>query len=264
MRDDQFFEGTPRETLDMEGEPVEFPILYYDFRMISGTFTVKTKRLKSLLPHPNFRPVEILPGTSMLIVTAFEYLDTSIGPYNEIALAIPVKFPPGFVFPGLSAISMMRKNCFYVYIHHLPVTTEIARKGGVHFYNYPKFLAEITFQDQDENLEVTLIEEDELILKMHAEKLPLSRSARLEFHTYSIKENEVMHTFIDGWAPRYGVKMMAHKAKLELGAHRISQEIAQLNLSKTSTSGQYAEGVMSKLHTPDQRWNVNTLAVVSE
>jgi len=264
MRDDPFFEDTPRKTLDMEGEPLEFPILYYDFRMISSTFSAKTKKLKKLLPHPHFKPVELLPGTGMLLVTAFEYLDTSIGPYNEVAIAIPVRFPPGFVFPGLSAISMMRKNRFSVYIHHLPVTTEIACMGGVHFYNYPKFLSEITFEDQDENLEVTLKEGDELILKMNAEKLPLKQSARLEFHTYSIRANVVMHTFVDGWAPKYGVKMMGHSAKLELGDHRISQEISELHLSKTSSSGQYAEGVMSKLHDPDQQWNVNTLAVVSE
>ena len=144
----------------------------------------------------------------MVIILAFEYIDTSIGPYNEIALSVPVKFPPKFVFPGLSAISMMRKNCFSVYIHHLPVTTEIARKGGIHFYNYPKFLSEITFQDQDDKLEVTLRESDELIFKMNAEKLPLNRSAQIEFNTYSIKNNIVMHTLVEGWAPKYGVKMM--------------------------------------------------------
>jgi len=264
MRDDPFFKDTPRKTLDMEGEPIEFPVLYYDFRMISGTFTVKTNKLKKLLPHPNFKPIEILPGTGMIIIVAFEYRDTSIGPYNEIALSLPVKFPPRFVFSGFSAISMMRKNCFSVYIHHLPVTTEIARKGGVHFYNYPKFLSEITFQDQDDKLEVTLREEDELILKMNAEKLPLNQSAQLEFHTYSIKDNVVMHTLVDGWAPRYGVKMIGNKAKLELGNHRISQEIADLNLSKTSLSGQHAEGMMTKLYSPDQHWDINTLAVISD
>jgi len=58
--------------------------------------------------------------------------------------------------------------------------------------------------------------------------------------------------------------MMGHKAKLELGEHRISREISELNLSKTSSSGQYAEGVMSKLHDPDKRWQVDTFAVVSE
>jgi len=36
--------------------------------------------------------------------------------------------------------------------------------------------------------------------------------------------------------------MMGNKAKLELGNHRISQEIDELNLNKTSLSGQHAEG----------------------
>ena len=110
MRDDPFFEDTPIKTLDMAGEPFEFPVLYYDFRMISTTFSAKTKKLKKLLPHANFKPIEILPGTGMLIITAFEYLDTSIGPYNEVSVSIPVRFPPGFIFPGLSAISK-KKYC---------------------------------------------------------------------------------------------------------------------------------------------------------
>lgn len=264
MRDDSFFKDTQRKVLEMEGESIEFPVLYYDFRIISGTFTAKTNKIKKLLPHPNFKPIEIFPGTGMVTIAAFEYRDTSIGPYNEIGLSVPIKFPPSFAFPGLSAISMMRKHCFSVYIYHLPVTTEIARKGGVHFYNYPKFLSEITFKEKDDRLEVTLREEEELIFKMNAKKIPLNQSAQIEFHTYSIKDNMVMHTLIEGWAPQYGVKMMGNKAKLELGNHRISQEIAELNLSKNASSGQYAEGMMSKLYSPDQCWDVNTLAVISD
>ena len=151
----------------------------------------------------------------------------------------------------------------YLISTELLETTEIARKGGVHFYSYPKFLSEITFQDQDDKLEVTLRESDELILIMNAEKIPLNRSAQIEFHTYSIKNNVVMHTLVEGWAPQYGVKMMGHKASLELGDHRISQEISELYLSKTSLSGQHAEGMMSKLYSPDQHWDVNTLSPIS-
>jgi hypothetical protein len=248
----------------MVGESIEFPILYYDSRMINGTFTAKTKKLNKLLPHPNFKPIEILPGVSMLNIAALEYRDTSIEAYNEIAISIPVKCPPKFVLPGISAISMMLKNSFSVYIHHLPVTTKMARKVGVHFFNYPKFLAEITIQDQDDNLEVTLSEENELILKMNAKKLPLNQSAKTEFHTYSIKDNVVMHTRIEGSAPRYGLKMLGNKAELELGNHWISQEIAELNLSKTSLAVQHTEGMMTKLYAPNQRWNVNTKAIVSD
>ena len=200
----------------------------------------------------------------MLNIAALEYRDTSIEPYNEIAISVPAKFPPKFVFPGLSAISMMFKNCFSVYIHHLPVTTEMARKVGVHFFNYPKFLAEIIFQDQDDKLGVSLKENDKLILKMYTEKLPPKQSVRTEFHTYSIKENVVMHSSIEGRAPRYALKIGGNKARLELGDHWISREIAELNLSKSSLAVQYSDGMMTKLYPPDQRWDVNTLAVISD
>jgi len=264
MRDDQFFKDTPRTTFNMAGKPIYFPILYYDSRMISGTFTVKTKRLKKLLPHPNFKPVEILPGVSVFTIAALEYRDTSIEPYNEIAICTPVKFPPKFIFPWLSAISMRIEKNFSVYIHHLPVTTEMARKVGIHFFNYPKFLAEITFKDHDDKIEVTLRENGELILKMHVEKLPLNQTAQTEFHTYSIKENVVMHTLIEGWSPRYRLKMVGSKAELELGSHWISQEIAGLNLSNTSLAVLHTDGMMTKLYTPNLRWDVNTLAVVPD
>lgn len=112
MREALFFKDTPRKTLDMVGQQIEFPILYYDLRYITAIFTAKTSKLRNLLPHSNFRPIEMWPGTGMLGITAFEYRDTSIGPYNEIAIVIPVKFPPQFVFPGITAISMMKKISF--------------------------------------------------------------------------------------------------------------------------------------------------------
>ena len=264
MRDHPFFKDTPRRTLDMAGQPMEFPVFYYDVRFVTAIFTAKTSALKKLLPHPRFKPIQIWPGTSMLGIAAFEYHDTSVGPYNEVAIAIPIKFPSRFVVPGLSALKMMRKNLFPVYIHHLPVTTEIALKFGIHFYNYPEFLAEITFQDRDESLEVTLKEKDDLILKLLAKKLPLKRSAGFEFHTYSIKDNVVMHTLIEGWAPKFGAVRMGSVAELELGEHGISKELAELNLSKTARSGLYGEGVMTKLHDPDQRWNADTLDIISD
>jgi len=263
MRDSPFFKDTPKKILEMDGEAVEFPVLYYDFRSITCFFTAKTSQVKKLLPHPNFKPIEIWPRTSMLIISAFEYLDTSIGPYNEIAIAVPVAFPPRFMIPGLATISMLRKNAPHIYIHQLPVTTEIALKGGVHFYNYPKFLAQITFQDQGENLVVSLKENDNLILNMFTKKLATKRSDHFQVHTYSIRENVVMHTLVEQWAPSYGRAVMGDIARLELGKHRISEELAGLNISMASHIGLYAEGMMAKLYDPDKHWNIETLAQIN-
>jgi hypothetical protein len=262
MKIDPFFKDTPRKTMDMEGESFEFPILYYDLRAITAIFTAKTNKLKDLLPHPNFKPIELWPGTGMVGIVAFEYHDTSIGPYNEIGIAIPVKFPPGPVIPFFSAFPMMFKYRYSVYIRHLPVTTDIAYKGGVYFYNYPKFISEITFQDQNEELEVILKEKGELILKLRGKKLKLNKSAGFEYHTYSNKDNVVMHALVEGIAPRFGTMMMGNMAELELGDHRISKELARLSLSKNARSGTYAEGMMTKLHDPDTKWDAETLKTI--
>jgi len=262
MKDDAFFKYTPRKKLTAQGLAIEFPILYYDLRQITAIFSAKTSALKKILPHPNYKPIELFPGTSMLGITCFEYQDTSIGPYNEIAITVPVKFPPGFTLPGLSALSMMMKNDFTVYIHHLPVTTEIAYQGGVYFWNYPKFISEIIFKDQGENLEVTLKENGEMILVLRAKKIPLNTSAKQNFHTYSIKDKVVMHGLVEGWAPKMGKITMGKVATLELGKHRISQELAELNLSQYARTGIYAEGMMTKLYAPDKKWNVDTMELL--
>lgn len=262
MRDDPFFKDTPKKILDMDSQPMEFPVLYYDIRCITAIFTARMSSLRKLLPHSNLQPIAMWPGIGMLGISAFEYRDTSIGPYNEIAITVPVKFPPGFVVPGLAAISMMRRKVFPVYIHHLPVTTEIARKGGVYFFNYPKFLSDITFQDVGANLGVTLKEAGQLILKLSAKKLATRNSVHLKLHTYSMKGNVIMHSLVDGLAPLFGSVMMGNVAKLELGEHKISKELAGLDLSRIARSGFYAEGMMTKLYDPDQRWNADTFAII--
>jgi hypothetical protein len=259
MRNDPFFNNTVRKPLDMDGETVEFPVLYYDFRFITIYFPAKTATVRrNVLPHHNFKPIEIWPGCVMIGITAFEYHDTSIGPYNEIAISVPIKFPPGFIFPFLTAIRMERKGIFPLYIHRLPVTTEIALKGGIHFWNFPKFMSDITFQDRGDNLEVTLLEKGEMILKLNSKKPPLNQSRKLQFHTYSIKDNVVMHGLVEGWIPKIGSTMRRTIAEIELGRHPIGKELADLDLGK-SAKVTYGEGAMTKLHEPDQRWNADTL-----
>jgi hypothetical protein len=157
---------------------------------------------------------------------------------------------------------MIRTNVFHVYIHHLPVTSDIALKAGVHFWNYPKFLAEITFEDYGDNTEVILKEKDELIFKLFAKKLIAKQSAPLQIHTYSVREDEVMHALADGWVSQLGTVMMGNVAQLELGEHRIGKELVDLGIGETARSGQYIGGMITKLYEPDQLWNIDTLSPI--
>lgn len=262
MREDDFFKDTPKKTLDIGGRQVEFPALYYDFRFVNCVFAANIGRLKQILPHPQFQPIQVWPGTGMVSITAFEYRDTSIGPYNEVSIGIPINFPPASFLGKHSALSMMRRNIFPSYIHHLPVTTEIAREGGVYFYNYPKFLAEIEVLERDGYFEVTLKEKEDLILKMLAKKLPLKRSQPFEFHTFSLDQKTIMHTLIEVYAPKFGKKTLGRCGELELGSHRISDELEGLKLSKSAWSGFSGDGTMAKLYDPDRRWDKETLKLI--
>ena len=71
-----------------------------------------------------------------------------------------------------------------------------------------------------------------------------------------------MHTLIEGKAPKLGRTMMGKMGELELGEHDISQELKELKLNDVARGGQYGEGVMTKLHSPDQRWDIETLQVI--
>lgn len=57
-----------------------------------------------------------------------------------------------------------------------------------------------------------------------------------------------------------GKVTMGNVARLELGEHRISKELAELDMTKVARSGIYSEDMMTKLYEPDKRWDVHTLA----
>jgi hypothetical protein len=61
---------------------------------------------------------------------------------------------------------------FDVYIHHLPVTTEIALRAGRDFYNYPKFIGGIEFSDTDDTITCDLSREGSHIMTIATGKVP--------------------------------------------------------------------------------------------
>lgn len=58
------------------------------------------------------------------------------------------------------------------------------------------------------------------------------------------------------------MKIKGNISGIELGQHRTSKELAELNISKTAKGVLSVEGAMMKLHGPDQRWNVDTLETI--
>jgi len=71
-------------------------ILYHDVSAAVGVFTAPTLKLKELLPTSRLIPAEIYPGKGLLGFLAADYRDTTIGPYKEFIIMVPVRYQPRF------------------------------------------------------------------------------------------------------------------------------------------------------------------------
>src|SRR5574341_704662 len=183
----KFFSGIDQGEARVAGKKIKVPVFYYDASSVTAIFPARMRAVKEALPTADYRPLSIAPGIAVVGVTALTYRKTSIGPYNELAVTIPMLFKKR-ALPGISLIGQLLRNEFHVYIRHLPVTTQIALDGGVIVYNYPKFLSRIVFAEKADSIVVTLEEKGERILTLRGSKIPAKKSQVMRYVTYPFKD----------------------------------------------------------------------------
>lgn len=168
---DDFFQGVDQVELEINGGTAKFPIFYRDARMFTIVVPANLLKLKRALPDVRFTPAQIVPGVGALALTAFEYYDTDIRPYNEFSMGILLNAPYFLPVPGYNMLRQLFANLFNVFVWQLPVTTEIALRGGIDFYNYPKSICDIDFSDTESRITCDLFRDGDQILTMSGEKV---------------------------------------------------------------------------------------------
>jgi hypothetical protein len=146
-RADPFFQ-VPQTTATTSLGPAELPALYYDVSTLTALFTVEAERAAAQLAPLELKPGLHWGGKAVVGLAFYEYRDTSLGPYNEVGLAIAALPCHESValggWPQLWSRLGTRRLGFYIL--NLPVTTEAANVGGREIYGYPKFVTEIPFK----------------------------------------------------------------------------------------------------------------------
>jgi len=227
-----FFESAPQRdvTVDALKANVKVPVFYEDTTSLNAVFTAATERVAELLPDPDLHPVELRRGRCLVSVTAFEYRRSGLGAYNEVAIAASVAFGRRAV-RLLDAVAAVVRHAFSLHVLQLPVTTELARVGGIELYGYPKFLADITFTRADGRLTCTLAESGARILALAGDDLGRYRPRRLHATTYSMKGEALLRTAIEFDDLDFAETLRRSAATLELGSeHRLARQLAGLDL----------------------------------
>lgn len=141
---DPFFR-VPRTAHPTRQGPVALPILYYDSTAVFAFFGCDGEAVEALLPPGRFGPAIARRRRALVGLALFEYRTTSIGPYNEVGLAVPVVWKSEAipVCPAWEFFRSPRLRRVGYHIVDLPVTTETACAAGKELWGYPKFVTPI-------------------------------------------------------------------------------------------------------------------------
>src|ERR1039457_7685788 len=93
VRGSPFFDGVTQSEVAIAGQPAKVQIFYYDGTAIQAVFADRLGALRRLMPDPRFVPARLAPGLRAVAVTCFEYRDTDLGPYNELAISVVLNEP---------------------------------------------------------------------------------------------------------------------------------------------------------------------------
>ncbi len=160
-KNDSFFSVPQQPFATSQGE-VKLPIFYYDTSAALLFFWTDHKRASDLLAGTGLQPCKFFNGSALSGLAFYEYRETDIGSYNEVGLATAVYAPdsdkPVINLPEFFRPASRRKIGFY--IHHLPVTTEIACAAGKEIWGFPKFTTELPFRLTDNSFSAQVLDPD--------------------------------------------------------------------------------------------------------
>ena len=94
MRGSAFFDDIRQIGLEIGGQPGKVPVFCYDGRCMTALFAARRSARRALMPGSCYVPARLAPGLGAVSITCLEYRDCDIGPYNELAVGVPLNEPP--------------------------------------------------------------------------------------------------------------------------------------------------------------------------
>lgn len=234
-----FFKNIIKWNLEKSGVQIPHPFFFQDALFLVSLFTASTKKVSGLIPHSDLHPIELTPGRCLVGFSAFEYRQSDISAYNELSISFLVSYKKKPI-PLLTLVKSALSGAFPAYIWQLPVTSEIARAGGIALYNTPKFLADIDFIRSKDSVGCSLSVSGSEILQMTSRVLPTKPIKPTQFVSYFIMEGSVIYAKARINPIEFAQSFRPGDFKLKIGKdHPICQTLHTLELSKRPFVSQY-------------------------
>ena len=217
-----------------------FPTFYANVTCAQAIFLCDYEKAKAMLPHSSMTPVRMPGGRALVAFSCYRYPDVMhIGPYNEVAMTIPVLVEPKLDLPVLPMITPWFSSLGY-FVFNMPVTSLENRIRGNKIWGLPKVTQTVEVEvDQGEC--VTRVTDAQgnnyFTLKVPTQ----GKVSRFDVSTnlYSAKDNQLKQSqtcFKADFRVNKNMALLARKGRsenfgaLEIGKGQFADQLRQLDI----------------------------------
>lgn len=229
------FLDRPRTAVHTSLGDVALPVLYRDASAVFAFFRVDPLAAAQVIAAgAPLAPARFAGGTALAALAAYDYRDTTIGPYREVGLAIAV-IPKEVRAPTLPLLHLLREPAHHDVGWHvvdLPVTTAVADVGGRELYGFPKFVTElgVTLRGDEVHVVVGAPVGEAPILTLEGHAGPGVPLGAMDLVLYTVRGGELLRTVVEAKGRMHtglgrGLALRAGGA-----VHPMTQRLAALGL----------------------------------
>ncbi len=252
-----FFTEIAQEDITIRQYSGKSPMFFRKFQLMAGVYTADYASCKALVPNDQFHVLQIIPRRGLIGIHCMEYMDSDVGPYNEVSISVGIT-PRKTLFSAASILKSAITQNFHAYILQLPVTTEVAYFGGVDYFNYPKFIANIEFEERNGKRVCRLSESgsNKMIISFEGKMIktkkadPLNNSFQtMTLNSYPVMGGEMVHARMRVNTIEKGESFLGAHGKLTIGEGEIAEMLRKLDMGM-QISYQYAPECESVMYLP--------------
>ncbi len=242
-----------RVAIPTTGEQVSLPLVAKDGIMMAAFYTADRAKVLKLIPENHFIPPALPNDQTVIGFLAIEYptirinhpeTDIGVNPYNEILVVVPaVMGDASTTPPTLEQIVNEEVENLVYYIHHIAVTTRMAKLLGNEFLGYNKFICDIKFDDNETQRQCIVENDGEMFFSLTISPKPdtfeLHRDVPtvVSYKNLYNQENVYKLTYKNQSKIAYSMESCA---TLKLGNHPLAQILSDLNISENPFQVRYA------------------------
>lgn len=238
-----FFSGIEQREIPIRQYRGYSPLFFQDASLMAAVFLADKRAAETFLPGDRHHLLEPLPGKALVAFHCFEYRESQLGPYAEVSVSLAMHYGSKRPISTLCLARSLLSRSYHAYVLQLPVTTEIALWGGLDYFNVPKFMARVTFEEGPGHRCATVRSaeaSDTLLLQIsgprlrtkHVPQTSKERLVTMALNTYPV---------IDGSPHRangllnlieYGSAFLPRGVRLEMGDHPQAQALEKLRIGQ--------------------------------